>query len=116
MLHRSAATGFAQGAADYVQGRPDYPPAIVGWLQQALCLAPGKTVADLGAGTGKFLPSLLATGAHTIAIEPVEAMRAQLASDYPQVPRLAAAAEALPLADASLDAVVMTTVVPWSAC
>lgn len=115
MLHRSAATSFAQGAADYVQGRPDYPPAIVGWLQQALCLAPGKTVADLGAGTGKFLPSLLATGAHTIAIEPVEAMRAQLASDYPQVPRLAAAAQALPLADASLDAVVCATAFHWFA-
>lgn len=114
-LHPSAATGFAQGTADYVQGRPDYPPAIIVWLRQALGLAPGKSVADLGAGTGKFLPSLLATGADIVAIEPVEAMRAQLAADYPQIPCIAATAEAMPLEDASLDAVVCATAFHWFA-
>lgn len=114
-LHRAAATGFAQGAADYVQGRPDYPPAIVGWLQRALGLAPGTSVADLGAGTGKFLPSLLATGADIVAMEPVQAMRARLAADYAQVRSIGASAEAMPLPDASLDAVVCATAFHWFA-
>lgn len=114
-LHRSAAKGFAQGAADYAQGRPDYPPAIVGWLQQSLQLAPGRRVADLGAGTGKFLPALLATGADIVAIEPIDAMRVQLAAAYPQVRSIAAAAAAMPLDDASLDAVVCATAFHWFA-
>lgn len=114
-LHHAAASGFAQGAADYAQGRPDYPPAIVDWLRQTVQLAPGRTVADLGAGTGKFLPSLLATGADIVAIEPVQEMRAQLAADYPQLRCIAAAAEAMPLDDAALDAVVCATAFHWFA-
>lgn len=114
-LHHAAASGFAQGAADYAQGRPDYPPAIVGWLRHSLGLAPTTRVADLGAGTGKFLPSLLATGADILAIEPVEAMRTQLAADYPQLRCIAATAQAMPLDDASLDAVVCATAFHWFA-
>lgn len=114
-LHPSAASGFAQGADDYVRGRPDYPPAIVGWLHDALGLDAQADVIDLGAGTGKFLPSLRATGARIVAVEPVAAMLAKLVTAYPTVPALVGSAEAIPLADGCADAVVCATAFHWFA-
>ncbi len=46
--------GFSSGAETYVRGRPDYPPEALEWLRNAIGLGAGKTVVDLGAGTGKF--------------------------------------------------------------
>ena len=60
-IHHTAAQGFAAGAANYVAGRPEYPPEIETWLNQELGLDNSKTILDLGAGTGKFSRSLLAT-------------------------------------------------------
>ena len=62
-IHRYAADGFAAGAQSYAKGRPDYPPVIVDWLKDDLGLSAGKVGLDLGAGTGKFVPYLRATGA-----------------------------------------------------
>jgi SAM-dependent methyltransferase len=84
-IHCAAASGFAKGAATYVKGRPDYPPDVGDWLHTDLALSKGKTVLDLGAGTGKFIPSLRATGATIIAVEPVPAMLAQLAELNPGI-------------------------------
>jgi SAM-dependent methyltransferase len=69
-------------------------------------------VLDLAAGTGKLTRQLMATGATLVAVEPVAAMRAQLA-------RLAAGevlggtAEAIPLRDGSLDAVTVGQAFHW---
>ena len=56
-IHPVAAEGFAAGAASYVAGRPEYPPEIETWLNEELGLDSGKTVLDLGAGTGQVLAS-----------------------------------------------------------
>jgi len=114
-IHRAAARGFTDGADRYARGRPDYPPALDRWLREAVGLAPGATALDLGAGTGKFLPRLIATGADVVAVEPVDAMRGELAAAFPQVDARAGAAEALPLADASVDAVVCAQAFHWFA-
>jgi len=82
-LHEAAKTGFSAGAGKYASGRPDYPSEIAGWLNAALRLGPGRTAVDLGAGTGKFTPRLLATGARVIAVEPVAEMRARIAEAAP---------------------------------
>jgi SAM-dependent methyltransferase len=84
-IHRTAAEGFSAGAATYVEGRPEYPPEIEAWLAHDLGLGSGKTALDLAAGTGKFSPRLLATGATVIAVEPVPAMLDQLIRQYPQI-------------------------------
>ena len=84
-IHRSAADGYAASAAKYVQGRPDYPAEVDDWLRSDLALGPGKVVLDLGAGTGRFVPHLLRTGASVVAIEPVAAMLAQLIQLNPGV-------------------------------
>lgn len=114
-IHHAAADGYASGAATYVKGRPDYPPEVSAWLRDSLGLAPGATVLDLGAGTGKFTPRLLDTGAAVIAVEPVPAMLEKLASALPQVKALAGTASAIPLPDASVDAVVCAQAFHWFA-
>src|ERR1700754_5087682 len=114
-VHRSAADGYTANADSYVRGRPDYPPALAGWLTDTLGLKPGALVVDLGAGTGKFTPRLIATGASVIAIEPVATMRAKLAAALPEVEALEGTAQSIPLDDASVDAVVCAQSFHWFA-
>ncbi len=114
-IHHTAAQGFAAGAANYVAGRPEYPPEIEAWLTGELGLNSSKTVLDLGAGTGKFSRSLLATGAKVIAVEPVPAMLEQLVRQYPEVEPRSGTAEAIPLGGASVDAVVCAQCFHWFA-
>src|SRR5580698_8955127 len=103
-IHPVAAEGFTAGAVNYVQGRPEYPPEIEEWLIHDLGLSTGKTALDLGAGTGKFSPRLLATGATVVAVEPVPAMLDQLIRQYPAIDARSGFAQHIPLDDASLDA------------
>ena len=114
-IHRSAASGFAKSAATYVKGRPDYPPEVAEWLRGDLALTKGKTVLDLGAGTGKFIPDLCATGATPIAVEPVPAMLTQLIARNPGITAKEGSAEHIPLEDSSVDAVVCAQSFHWFA-
>jgi SAM-dependent methyltransferase len=93
-------------AAAYVSGRPDYPVEMESWLRDELDLGEGKIAVDLGSGTGKFLPRLIATGAKVIAIEPLAQMRAHLVAIHPEVDAREGRAQAIPLADACVDAVI----------
>ena len=104
-VHAAAATGFGRAGDDYEKGRPGYPPAALAHLGQVLGLAPGVTVLDLAAGTGKLTRELIGTGAEVIAVEPVDGMRAKLEAALPQVRALTGTAEAIPLAGGSVDAV-----------
>jgi SAM-dependent methyltransferase len=113
--HTAAATGYQTAADTYANSRPDYPAALDHWLADTLHLRPGKSVLDLGAGTGKFTPRLLATGATVTAVEPVAAMRQRLAQDFPQIRALEGTAESIPLPDASLDAIVCAQAFHWFA-
>jgi SAM-dependent methyltransferase len=113
-IHDAALRGFSREAAAYGRGRPEYPAELGGWLAGTLRLGPGRTVADVGAGTGKFTRLVAATGARTIAVEPVAAMRAQLQA-LPGVEALEGTAQALPLPGASLDAVVCAQAFHWFA-
>ena len=115
MLHPIAAEGYGQGAQTYARGRPGFPAEALAWLEQDLRLGPGRTVVELGAGTGKFTALLARTGADVVAVEPVTAMLAQLAADYPVVHALRATAQALPMATASADAVVCAQSFHWFA-
>src|SRR3954452_20510374 len=61
--------GFADAAAAYERGRPEYPPAIVERLVAELGVrSPSARVLDLGAGTGKLARGLVAAGADVVAV------------------------------------------------
>ena len=114
-IHATALSGFDADADRYARGRPDYPAEVADWLRDSVELEPGKTVVDLGAGTGKFTRRLLATGARVIAVEPVAGMRARLSADLPEVEVLDGSATAIPLRDASVDAIVCAQAFHWFA-
>ncbi|WP_374357844.1 class I SAM-dependent methyltransferase [Chitinimonas sp.] len=114
-IHHQAASGFSKQADAYARGRPDYPDAVQGWLTDTLGVAPGKTVLDLGAGTGKFTRLLSQTGATVIAVEPVAAMRAKLVEALPAVAAYEGTAEATGLPSASVDAVLCAQAFHWFA-
>lgn len=82
-------------------------------MRRALEPAPGPRVLDLGAGTGKLTAGLLAPGAEVVAVEPDPAMLAELRRSLPDVRALRGGAEAIPLPDASVDAVPAGNAVHW---
>ena len=47
---------------DYVRARPSYPTELIALLRKDLGLGPGRTVADIGSGTGILTGLLLGTG------------------------------------------------------
>ncbi len=114
-IHDAAQRGFSREALTYERGRPEYPAALESWLTRDLWIGPGTCVVDLGAGTGKFTRLLAATGADVIAVEPLEAMRAQLGERLPQVRALPGVAEAIPLPPDSVDVLVCAQAFHWFA-
>ena len=115
-VHKAAQQGFEKEAQAYARGRPDYPAALSAWLAQALGLGPGREVADVGAGTGKFTALLATTGATVVGVEPVDAMRAKIeALQLPTVRAVAGTAQAIPLPSGKLDAVVCAQAFHWFA-
>jgi len=103
-------SSFGAAATAYAEHRPDYAQAAVRW---ALEPAPGPRVLDLGAGTGKLTAALVALGADVIAVEPDPAMLAELRRALPAVRALPGSAEAVPLPDASVDAVLAGHALHW---
>ena len=107
LLHGSS---FGVAATAYAEHRPDYALAAVRW---ALEPAPGPRVLDLGAGTGKLTGALAALGAEVVAVEPDPAMLAELRRTLPEVRALPGRAEAIPLPDGSVDAVLAGHALHW---
>ena len=112
-IHLAAEVGFGSAADRYDRGRPSYPADAVAHLVSELGIEPGRTVVDLAAGTGKFTASIVPTGARITAVEPVAAMRAVLERECPTVEAMDGTAEAMPLEDASVDAVVVAQAFHW---
>ena len=93
----------------YERARPEYPPEAVDWL-----LPPGaKTVLDLGAGTGKLTRALTARGLEVYAIDPSPKMLDQLRAAVPGAKVSVGTAEDIPLADGSVDAILVAQAWHW---
>lgn len=112
-MHDLAARGFSAAADAYERSRPDYPAGAVAQLVDRLDLRPGRTLLDVGAGTGKLSRLLTPSGARVIALEPLAAMRAKLAATSPDAEPLDGTAEAIPLPEASVDAAVCAQAFHW---
>jgi len=111
-FHPSAA-GFDGAAEAYERGRPEYPSEAVDMLARECGIGRGRSVLDLAAGTGKLTRLLVPLGADVVAVEPVEGMRRAFSQRLPDVRILDGTAEAIPLADASVDAVVVAQAFHW---
>ncbi len=107
---RLLASTFGEAASAYAEHRPDYAQAAVRW---ALEHAPGPRVLDLGAGTGKLTATVVALGVEVVAVEPDAAMLSELRRTLPAVRALPGSAEAVPLPDASVDAVLAGNAMHW---
>lgn len=106
-------SGFATGSDVYERARPGYTAESVDGLVRALGIGPGSRVLDVASGTGKLTRSLVAAGAHCVAVEPSAAMRASFASVLPDVAQVGADAERLPIGDATVDAVTVAQAFHW---
>lgn len=109
LRHRYAAS-FGAAANAYAAHRPDYAHDAIRW---ALEPAPGLRVLDLGAGTGKLTATLAAIGTDVTAVEPDQAMLAELRRSLPEVAALSGSAESIPLPDGSVDAVLAGNAMHW---
>lgn len=108
-----AAAGFGRATDAYERSRPSYPADAVAMLATELGIGPGHTVLDLAAGTGKLTRLLAELGAQLVAVEPSAAMRSQFGAVLPDIPVYEGTAENIPLADASVDAVVVAQAFHW---
>jgi SAM-dependent methyltransferase len=102
-------TSFGSVAADYAALRPGYPADTVAFLLGGRPLR----VLDLGAGTGLLTDALLAAGHEVVAVDPSPEMLDQLHARHPGVPVHVGGAEAVPLPDGGLDAVVAGQAAHW---
>ena len=97
----------------YERVRPSYPDEAVAWLATRLGVDATSTVLDLGAGTGKLTRAFVGRVARVIAVEPGLEMLAQLRRTVPEAEALHGAAEAIPLPDDAVDAVVCGQSFHW---
>jgi len=129
-MHARRAASFGAVATAYARHRPGYPDAALAWAAEPLA-GPDRpcTVLDLGAGTGKLTLQLagLRTGGPAgtvIAVEPDLQMLAELTRQLdgqsrpsgrraPAVRAVAGRAEAIALADGSVDAVFAGQAAHW---
>jgi SAM-dependent methyltransferase len=108
-VNEEEATSFGQVADSYDRVRPGPPAPALDWL-----VPPGCQVAvDLAAGTGLFTRALLARVLRVTAVEPDPRMRGVLARRSPGLDVRDGRGEAMPLPDASADAVFVSTAWHW---
>ena len=108
-------SSFGAAAAAYAEHRPGYAEAAVRWALEPVGdpQPAGVRVADVGAGTGKLTATLVGLGAEVTAVEPDPQMLAELRQTMPAVRSVPGSAEAIPLPDASLDAVLAGQAMHW---
>jgi ubiquinone/menaquinone biosynthesis C-methylase UbiE len=93
----------------YERTRPTYPDAAVEWL-----VGPQpRRVLELGAGTGKLTRSLVPRGHTVVATDPSPQMLRELIRAGLGVRTVVAAAEKLPFAAQSFEAVVVAQAFHW---
>ncbi|GLZ40359.1 class I SAM-dependent methyltransferase [Actinokineospora sp. NBRC 105648] len=107
-LFARRASSFGSNAAAYARHRPGYAEEAVEWV-----VGESTRVLDLAAGTGRLTETLLAFGLEVTAVEPDDAMRAELSRLLPDVAALKGTAEQIPFPDGSFDAVLAGQAFHW---
>ena len=105
-------SSFGGAARSYAEHRPGYAAEAIAW-SLAEADPPVHDVLDLAAGTGALASGLVSGGWSVAAVEPDLEMLAELRHRLPGVSAVAGTAEAIPLADDSVDAVLVGTAFHW---
>ncbi|WP_447735384.1 class I SAM-dependent methyltransferase [Rhodanobacter soli] len=107
---------FSDRVDDYVRYRPDYPAALLDWLQREQGVDSGWRVADIGAGTGISSKLFLDAGYRVTAVEPNAPMRSAAEhwlQAYAGFDAVGGGADATGLPDASVDLVTVAQAFHW---
>ncbi len=107
---------FSTRVENYVKYRPNYPAAVLDWLQADCGLTPAAVVADIGSGTGKLAELFLRNGNRVFGVEPNREMREageRLLAGFANFASIDGAAEATALPDASVDFVTAGQAFHW---
>lgn len=107
---------FSDRVDDYVRYRPDYPLALLDWLQSEQGVDASWHVADIGAGTGISSKLFLDAGYRVTAVEPNAPMRAaaeQWLQGCEKFDAVDGTADATGLADSSVDLVTVAQAFHW---
>ena len=106
-------SSFGAAAAAYAEHRPGYAEAAVRWALEPVRAREPLRVLDLGAGTGKLTATLAGLHAEVTAVEPDPGMLVELRRNLSSVRSLPGSAEAIPLPDGSVDAVLAAQAMHW---
>ena len=109
-------TRFSDRVDDYVRYRPDYPAALLDWLQREQGVDSGWRVADIGAGTGISSKLFLDAGYRVTAVEPNAPMRSAAEhwlQAYAGFDAVDGGADATGLPDACVDLVTVAQAFHW---
>ncbi len=101
---------FTGKADNYDKYRPSYPHELVDMLYAKTF---AKTVADIGAGTGKFTSCLAAKPWDIIAVEPNNDMLGKLKESLPNIRIIKAPAENTGIGGHSVELVTAATAFHW---
>ena len=115
-MNTDALNRFTRTIDFYHRYRPDYPAAVLSFMEQELGFGPSARVADIGSGTGKLTNLFLKNGNPTIAVEPNEAMRQFAEKVYGSRPHFvskAGNAASTGLASASIDFITVAQAFHW---
>lgn len=107
---------FSNRVEDYIKYRPNYPEAVIPFLQEAINLWPEMIVADIGSGTGILSETFLKNGNRVFGVEPNKAMRTaaeELLKVYPAFTSVDGAAEATTLESNSIDLITAGQAFHW---
>jgi SAM-dependent methyltransferase len=111
------AQSFGGWADEYERFRPTYPREAVAWVLRDLGNGKDRPlkVADIGAGTGLMSRVIAGFGHDVVMVEPDDAMREQALDSIGRdsAEGVYGTAEEIPLADASVDAVIGAQMWHW---
>lgn len=108
-------SAFEVAADEYEAARPEIPEPALQFLTEQLRLHAGSRILDVGAGTGKITRALARTYQNIVALEPAQAMREKIHMFSPDIRVIDGVAEAIPLEDGSVHAVVAGNSFHWFA-
>jgi SAM-dependent methyltransferase len=100
---------FGAVAELYDRARPEYSRDALRWLVPS----DSARVLDLAAGTGKLTAVVKDLGLDVVAVDPSEPMLALLRERFPNVDARLGSAEAIPLPNGDVDAVVIGSALHW---